>query len=128
MRDRAATARRQLRQYEARYQKLVQFISSQFPPNVVQQLETATRGSVTGIPIDDLAVSITALAGGARRLSPIARLIEETLLLTPWNLSKECLEVTMKQGGQFSLDGIGDPSGGRGEGLSLIRLQVSTKG
>lgn len=33
-------------------------------------------------------------SSGTKRLSPIARLIEEILLLTPWNLTKECLEVT----------------------------------
>ncbi|KAK6588277.1 bromodomain-containing protein [Cryptosporidium xiaoi] len=56
-----------------------------------------------------------------RRLTPAARYIEESLLLTPWNLTKEYSQVMKNKNGQFSIKGIGDPSGGRGEGINFIR-------
>ncbi|EEA06604.1 bromodomain-containing protein [Cryptosporidium muris RN66] len=56
-----------------------------------------------------------------RRLTPIARYIEEALLLSPWNITQEYIQVIKNQNGQFSIRGIGDPSGGRGEGINLIR-------
>ncbi|KAH8741775.1 bromodomain-containing protein [Cryptosporidium ryanae] len=56
-----------------------------------------------------------------RRLTPVARYIEESLLLTPWNLTSEYSQVMRSKNGQFSIRGIGDPSGGRGEGVNFIR-------
>nr|CEL72096.1 TPA: bromodomain-containing protein [Toxoplasma gondii VEG] len=57
-----------------------------------------------------------------KRYGHLVRFIEELLLLTPWNLTKECKDVlTNKGSAQFMLSGFGDPSGGRGEGISLIK-------
>ncbi|PFH31106.1 hypothetical protein BESB_029800 [Besnoitia besnoiti] len=57
-----------------------------------------------------------------KRYGHLVRFIEELLLLTPWNLTKECKDVlTNKGSAQFMLTGFGDPSGGRGEGISLIK-------
>ncbi|CBZ50222.1 putative bromodomain-containing protein [Neospora caninum Liverpool] len=57
-----------------------------------------------------------------KRYGHLVRFIEELLLLTPWNLTKECKDVlTNKGSAQFMLTGFGDPSGGRGEGVSLIK-------
>ncbi|XP_053990957.1 transcription initiation factor TFIID subunit 1-like [Hylaeus volcanicus] len=63
-----------------------------------------------------------------KRCSPIARLIEEMLLLTPWNITHNYIDIVSRHGAQLALDGIGDPSGGRGEGISLIRANHSTSG
>lgn len=93
VRDKAASARRQLRQHELRYTNVIKLLASQLPAETIQRLESSFIPGST-VRIADLAMSITAVAGGTRRLGPIARLIEEMLLLTPWHLTKECLEVT----------------------------------
>ncbi|PHJ20244.1 histone acetyltransferase taf1 [Cystoisospora suis] len=57
-----------------------------------------------------------------KRFGHLVRFIEELLLLTPWSLTRECKDVlTNKGSAQFMLTGFGDPSGGRGEGISLIK-------
>ncbi|KAH8585226.1 transcription initiation factor IID [Cryptosporidium sp. chipmunk genotype I] len=66
-------------------------------------------------------VSTGLINSNGRRLTPVARYIEESLLLSPWNITQEYGQVMRHQNGQFSIVGIGDPSGGRGEGVNFIR-------
>ncbi|OLQ17289.1 Protein of unknown function (DUF3591) family protein [Cryptosporidium hominis] len=66
-------------------------------------------------------VSTGLINSNGRRLTPVARYIEESLLLSPWNITQEYGQVMRHQNGQFSIAGIGDPSGGRGEGVNFIR-------
>lgn len=66
-------------------------------------------------------VSTGLINSSGRRLTPVARYIEESLLLSPWNITQEYGQVMRHQNGQFSIAGIGDPSGGRGEGVNFIR-------
>ncbi|KAJ1605315.1 transcription initiation factor IID [Cryptosporidium canis] len=66
-------------------------------------------------------VSTGLINSNGRRLTPVARYIEESLLLSPWNITQEYGQVMRNQNGQFSIAGIGDPSGGRGEGVNFIR-------
>lgn len=50
-------------------------------------------------------------------------MLEEELLLTPWNLSSNFLAA--KQGKiMLQLTGLGDPSGGRGEAFSYIKMPL----
>ncbi|OEH78272.1 putative bromodomain-containing protein [Cyclospora cayetanensis] len=57
-----------------------------------------------------------------RRYSPLIRFIEELLLSVPWQTTKECREVLQNKGSaQFLLTGFGDPSCGRGEGITLLK-------
>lgn len=88
MRDKAGRARRELKTLELRYHKLIRLMHSQFPPHIIERLKVAAQST----SVLDLA-AMSAFSG-MRRIGPIARLIEEMLLLTPWNLTKECLEVT----------------------------------
>ncbi|CDR95939.1 bromodomain containing protein, putative [Babesia bigemina] len=60
-----------------------------------------------------------------RTLAPKIRFIKDMLDLTPWNISRDVKQVLNNRGAsQFSLYGIGDPSGGRGEGINLLKRQA----
>lgn len=121
IRSHTESAARQLRSSELEYIKLLHILKPKFSHQMFSKLENAVVPGVSNrmLQLDKLM--------SFHRLNPIARLIEEMLLLTAWNITKECLEVTVKHNGQFSLDGVGDPSGHRAEGLSLIRVQVREK-
>jgi transcription initiation factor TFIID subunit 1 len=47
--------------------------------------------------------------------------LEEELLLTPWNLTSNFIAATQGKG-MLQLTGLGDPSGGRGEAFSYVRM------
>merc|ERR1712107_733357 len=57
-----------------------------------------------------------------------ARWVGEQLQLTPWHISHECVTVSSRAGQRkgflFSVVGFGDPSGGHGEAVSLLRMQI----
>ncbi|KAK1442167.1 hypothetical protein BgAZ_401970 [Babesia gibsoni] len=58
-------------------------------------------------------------------MAPKIRFIKDVLDLTPWNISRDVKQVLNNRGtAQFALYGFGDPSGGRGEGINLLKRQV----
>ncbi|GIX66287.1 histone acetyltransferase TAF1/250 [Babesia caballi] len=60
-----------------------------------------------------------------KTMAPRIRFIKELLDLTPWNISRDVKQVLNNKGtSQFSLYGAGDPSGGRGEGINLLKRQA----
>ncbi|GBE59805.1 histone acetyltransferase TAF1 250 [Babesia ovata] len=60
-----------------------------------------------------------------RYMTPQIRFIRDMLQLTPWSISRDVRQVLNNRGAsQFCLYGIGDPSGGRGEGISLLKRQA----
>lgn len=85
-RDKWLKARKHLRATEARYRQILKSLPQGHPLRAAPQRtppKTWELGGIGGLPHI-----------GTRRLSPIARLIEEMLLLAPWNITKDCLEVT----------------------------------
>jgi len=58
------------------------------------------------------------------KLRRTAHLLEEELLLTPWNLTSNFVGVVHEGKGMLQLTGLGDPSGGRGEGFSYLRMPI----
>jgi len=58
------------------------------------------------------------------KLRRSAHLLEEELLLTPWNLTSNFVGVVHEGKGMLQLTGLGDPSGGRGEGFSYLRMPI----
>ncbi|GFE53636.1 histone acetyltransferase TAF1 250 [Babesia ovis] len=60
-----------------------------------------------------------------KTMAPKIRFIKEILDLTPWNISRDVKQVLNNRGtSQFALYGVGDPSGGRGEGINLLKRQA----
>lgn len=57
-----------------------------------------------------------------KRKQFIARIIEEEVLSTPWNLSQSFLH-NKQHKGMMMLEGIGDPSNGNG-GYSYLKLPL----
>uniref|UniRef100_A0A0G4F5E3 Transcription initiation factor TFIID subunit 1 histone acetyltransferase domain-containing protein n=1 Tax=Chromera velia CCMP2878 TaxID=1169474 RepID=A0A0G4F5E3_9ALVE len=66
-------------------------------------------------------------AGGkteiSKKTTSIAKLIEDLLTLSPWHITLQYDLVVRQNGGNFVIEGVGDPSLGRGEGISFIRLE-----
>lgn len=115
-REHLARARKQLTSYGARYTQLISSLSPTHPFRVALAQDSNFSSGAS--------LALFELICG-KRYGPVARFIEEMLLLTPWNVTRDCIDVISRHGGQFSLDGIGDPSGGRGEGISLIRVHYN---
>ncbi|KAH0472780.1 MAG: uncharacterized protein KVP18_002471 [Porospora cf. gigantea A] len=90
--------------------------------------QVADWGRIGSSFFEDPTMGRQRVANRGSKLSTVARYVEEELLLTPWNISASIAEVCNTPSLRFAISGLGDPSGGRGEGLSLLRPGYMNKG
>ncbi|XP_026191412.1 uncharacterized protein LOC34624321, partial [Cyclospora cayetanensis] len=110
----AAAARRRLRQLQLQQQQRREALG-------LSNAGVAEAAAAEKQQLQQLFMQFSNSRAG-RRYSPLIRFIEELLLSVPWQTTKECREVLQNKGSaQFLLTGFGDPSCGRGEGITLLK-------
>ncbi|KAK1934738.1 bromodomain containing protein [Babesia divergens] len=112
--QRLQSMNKRLRELKSSYVKRLEAhgISGEKLENEIKQFDFGLQVSIYG-HLED------------KSIAPKIRFIKDVLNLTPWNLSRDVKQVLNNRGtAQFALHGFGDPSGGRGEGINLLKRQV----
>ncbi|KAK2197305.1 bifunctional Bromodomain/Bromodomain [Babesia duncani] len=120
-----------IQQEEKQYQQRLQSVEKrlrELKNSYAKRLEAhGISGELLQGELSQFDINITCSIYGhleQRNLAPQIRFIEEVLKLTPWNITRDVKQVLTNRGtAQFALHGFGDPSGGRGEAINLLKRQ-----